>query len=156
MSILQKLFQPKAKYRNSWELTDTIISIFDTVEDIVPEFISRDNSHSSDSYTCMRDLHNTCVYVHDNDLVKILGNPDFYDKEEKLLNISRLLKYKISSNCYPFITKDISPAFVSLKQVVQCKYEGIYIYVFRQIELDNSDELFRDLINIQNMRNTYI
>ena len=155
MNLFKWLFK-KPQYRNSWELTDVIISIFDIVEDVVPEFITRDNSQSTKSYTCMRDLRNTCIYVDDKELVKILENPDFYDKEKRLVNISRMSRYKVSSNCYPFVVKDTSPAFVSLKQVIKCRYGGAYFYILRQIELDNSDELFRDLINIKNMKDTYI
>ena len=60
----------KNKLANIWKLTDEVIQIKDTVNDIIPEFSSRFNIN--EKYTCMRDLelNNSSIYIKESDIEK--------------------------------------------------------------------------------------
>ena len=62
-----------------------------------------------------------------------------------------LLKYSIKDNCYSVIANKAVPAGVNIKFVYKCSIQSIIVYVEKVFVLKQSDKLFKDLINFQNL-----
>ena len=139
----------KNKKTNIWNLTDDVIQIKDVIEKQYPEFSSNFDLH--DAYTCLRDKKNTNIYISPSDLEKLQSISLIYDPEFDYVNVDMLLKYSIKDNCYSVIANKAVPAGVNIKFVYKCSIQSIIVYVEKVFVLKQSDKLFKDLINFQNL-----
>lgn len=139
------------KKSNVWKLTDTVIKIKDTVINQFPEFSSKFGL--SDSYTCLRDLVNTNIYVKAEDLEKFKSIKLVYD--EDLVNIDILKEYTLKSEVYSMVANRAVPAAVNIKFVWYCNIMDVNIFIETVYILDQKTALFRDLLNFQGMKDKH-
>ena len=82
----------KIKKRNKrsdcWNLTDNVVRLIDEVHDIKPEFANK--FELTKSYTCLRDMNGTNIYVLEGSLDKLKSIELIYDANANLLNTTIL------------------------------------------------------------------
>lgn len=145
----------KNKLANIWKLTDEVIQIKDTVNDIIPEFSSRFNIN--EKYTCMRDLelNNSGIYIKENDIEKFKDIKLVYDKENDYVNLSILKKYVIMKDAYTVIANRSVPPAVNIKLVYYCNIMNINLYIEKSFILLHDATMFKDLLNFQSLKDKH-
>lgn len=149
--LIKKIRQNKKS--NIWNLTDTIIKIKDIVEDQLPEFSSKFDI--SESFTCLRDMNNTNIYIKPEDLDKFKDIRLIYDINSDFVNLSILKRYTISGEAYSVIANRAVPPAVNIKFVWYCNIMDINLYIETVYRLPQRTRLFKDLLNFQGLKDIH-
>lgn len=142
----------------SWELTDTIIKAEDIVEDVyVDQFLEfKDKYEISGKFHCIRDMHDTCIYLDQNAFDKFVKFKEIYDVDKQLVNLSHLFVLTVLSDSFAQVSNKVVPQSVIIKQIKICMLDReTKVYVMRKIELDSTEELFEDLIKLQTFKDRF-
>lgn len=134
---------------SSWKLTDTILNIEDIVYELSLEIDDMEN------FVCLRCSDFTCIYVPKDKIDNFLSSYSIYDKDKSIVNISELKKYKLESNVSANVSNKTVPQSVSIKEIIICKLYNYIVYIEKLSMLDGSDDLFKDLINLQMIKEKY-
>jgi len=151
MNILKRILE-LLRY-DKWNLTDNIISSSDIVFNQFPDFLEKYNIQGP--FVCIRNFNHSCIYLKQENLDNFLSNRNFYNKKKKLINLSRLIYHIVDEDCYSQVARNAVPPYITIKQVVICKIDNYNIYIERMIEIQKSDELFKDLMNLQIIKDNY-
>jgi hypothetical protein len=136
---------------NNLKDTNIIIKINDIAYNQIPN-LNNDIVYKDD-YMCLRDLDTVYIYIKEEDFKKLINIESIYDKNNKTINLSELLKYQIDIDCKAIVANNVVPKSVIIKQILTCKIEGINnIFIIRKVEVNESSELFKDLVNIQTLK----
>lgn len=145
--MISKLFHKKKKV--PWLYTDFIISIDDIVTKTKPYF------DKNNYYTCIRDNRGICIYIEEEKFKRFKLLETIYDSENNMINLSKILLYEIEHKIFPDIYHKTSPMSINIKCTYHCNITDINIYISIINNLSKNDPLFRDLINIQIMKDKY-
>jgi len=150
--VKKKLFR-RNRRSNCWNLTDDVIKIKDQIHNVTPDFASRFGL--TKTYTCLRDMNGTNIYILEGNLEKLKSIELIYDINSNLINTTMLrentILYKVYSNVY---NKAVPPA-VNIKFVWCCSMLDINIFMERTFVLEQNNELFKDLLNFQTLKDKY-
>ena len=151
---LIKLLQKKQIKNYSWHLQDTIVE----VKDIVPNQhldIELEYDLKNKTFSCIRDYHGTAIYVKSELLERFKNIQSVYNKELNMINLSKLREHHVSGNCFAQVANKTVPYSVSIKEIRHCRVHNIDVYMMRIINLYQTDDLFKDLINYQNIKDKH-
>lgn len=149
--LIKKIRQNKKS--NIWKLTDTIIEIKDIVEDQLPEFSSKFDI--SESFTCLRDMNDTNIYIKPEDLDKFKDIRLVYDFNNNFINLSILKRYTITGEAYSIVANRTVPPAVNIKFVWYCNIMDINLFVETVYRLPQRTRLFKDLLNFQGLKDVH-
>lgn len=147
-----KFFKKRNKDKEEvslWKITDTILNIEDIVYELSSEIDDMEN------FVCLRCINYTCIYVPKDKIDNFLSSYSIYDKDKSIINISELMKYKLESNISANVLNKTVPQSVSIKEITICKLFNYIIYIEKLSILNESDDLFKDLINLQMIKDKY-
>ena len=151
MRLFKKIKQNKKS--NIWKLTDTVIKINDIVEDQIPEFSSRFGI--KESYTCLRDMSDTNLYIKHENLDKLKSIRLVYDNNNDLVNLTILKRYTVKGLAYSLIANRAVPPAVNIKFVWYCNIMNINLFIETTYILPQQTELFNDLLGLKKLKNEY-
>lgn len=140
----------KLKIYSRWDITDLIVRIDDIVPNQHPDFLDRYNLEGE--FVCIKNFKYNCIYLKSENLDKFINNCDFCDKNKNLICLTRLLHHQVQEDCYSQVISKAAPPYISIKQIIICKIDDYEIYIERMIRLNKSEELFKDLMNLQLMK----
>lgn len=151
MRLIKKIKQNKKS--NIWKLTDTVIKINDVVEDQIPEFSSKFNIN--ESFTCLRDMTDTNIYIKPEDLDKFKDIRLVYDANNDFVNLTILKRYTLDGEAYSIIANKVVPPEVNIKFVWYCNIMDINLYIETIYILPQQTMLFNELLNLQTSKDNY-
>lgn len=149
--FIKSLIKKFQKY--NWNVNDIILKIDDEIPNLNPNLGNRIKSKSL--CTCIKSYNGACVYIEDINIDKFKNDYSIYYKEENLINISKIFDHLVDQDVLSVVANNTVPQSVSIKTVKHCNVNGIDIFVVQILELNKSDELYRDLINFQLIKNKY-
>ena len=144
----------KNKKSDCWKLTDNVISILDEIHNIKPEFSSKFGIKDK-TYTCFRNMQGINIYVLEGTLDKLKSISLVYDKDSNLINISQLEQYIILKKVYSVVSNKVVPPGVNIKIIYCCNITDINIFIEKVIILEQYEELFKDLLNFESLKDKY-
>ena len=148
--VIEKDSSSKMK---GWHLTDNIIKIEAIIPHQFPNFGKEYNL--SGDYTCIRDYKGNCLYIKSEEFELIQDQEFIFNMEHKLVNLTHLDKYKTYSEHFAIIANKTVPYSVRLKTIESFRINNIIIYSVSTTELEQEEQLFKDLINVQIMKDNY-
>ena len=139
---------------NIWKLTDNVIKIKDIVDNQIPDFSSK--FKLSGYMTCMRDMNNTNIYIHKDDIEKFKQIKLVYDNDNDFVNITILKNnYTIKEEAYTLIADKTVPPAVNIKFVWYCNIMNVNLFVETTYILSQRTILFKELLNFQLLKNKH-
>lgn len=150
-----KLFKNNRKESFDWDYTNTIINIEDIVYKQRPNLGEKFKISPDEYYVCIRDYRSSCIYINENQFEQFKKMTDIYNDECGIINLSYLIKCTKSRDIFAVVANKTVPEEVSIKEVKCCKVRNIDLFITRVIKLNNTDQLFKDLINIQILKDKY-
>lgn len=139
--------------KSKWEITDTIISMEDVVFNQFPEF--GDKYEINEPYICIRNYKSSCIYIKESQFKKFLTMSNVYDSENKMANITEILKHTINSDIVAIVANKTSPPAITIKEIKLCMINNVELFISRSIKLEQDNELFKDLMTLQTMKDEH-
>ena len=78
-----------------------------------------------------------------------------YNKKKKLINLTRIFGYMVEDECIAQVMNRTVPPSVYIKELKVCKVGEVTVYITRVIKLRENDQLFKELINLQILKDRY-
>ena len=157
--MVQKVFSAE-KY--TWRITDHIIKVDEEVPDVkLPVNNSDDNEENKDSvkyrtkYMCMRSYSNTSIYVPMDKVKDFKAISTIYSEKYKLINVSNINRFRVLHDASAYVAKKVTPPAVKIKLVTCSKIDDVKVFVINVTDLDQSEELYKDLVSYKIMNERY-
>lgn len=154
---LYKLIYKIIRYKHSnekWKDTDIIMKIDDELPN---QHLDLGDTYKSDKlYTCIRSYNvGICLYVPTDKIDKFKKYSDIYNPDTNMIDITSLEKYFVSQNAFSHVSNKITPPSIQIKKVQEYLIGDIIIFVSRVISLKQTDQLFKDILNYETLKEKY-
>lgn len=150
--MIATLFRMYKLHRyTKWKLGDNLLEIKERTEDQ-----SNPVDETSDTkFTCFRNFEGFCVYVRSDQVNDLLRMNSLYSKELNIMNLTEITKYLVGRNAKGEVYDKINPPTVKVKFIGTIKINDIEIYTVYTVDLEQSFDLYNDLINYSRLEGKY-
>ena len=157
--MVQKVFSAE-KY--TWRITDHIIKVDEEIPNVILP-ISNDadadapvkNSEYRTKYMCLRSYSKMSIYVPMDKVEAFKALSTVYSEKYKLINVSNIHRFRVLHDASAFIARKVTPPAVKIKLVTCARIDDVKIFTINVIDLDQAEELYRDLVSYKTMNERY-
>ena len=155
--LIARYLKNRLPKHEDWKVTDHIIEVKDTMYNI--KISSDDKLYDSDisenEFVCIRNYADTLIYIPQKDFNRFKDIPNIYNGAMKLINVSNITRHKVYANAISFVANRITPPVVKIKNTMKCNIDGIEVVVVRIMNLSQEEELYKDLISYELLKEKY-